>query len=284
MVRRMAQRKLSHTTPQALDQQVLSAIRRAGQAGITSQQLSLQLGFKDKSQRYLIYDALEALMDGGRIESGKKGRYTVTGGSDTLEGTIDIIASGAGYVRLQDGVGKDPSDVFVQARHVGTALHGDTVRIRSEGGRGARPEGRVLEVVKRRRTEFVGTLHQHQGRLVLVAHDQRVQRPFMIPPHEAMNARRGTRRSSNSASGRIVVTCPGARWYGCLEGPESIRWRCTRSSLNSVCPSNSRRVWCGPRRRSRTAARRRRSRSAGTCGVSRPSPSTRTMRRTWTTR
>ncbi|MBK7268225.1 MAG: ribonuclease R [Flavobacteriales bacterium] len=191
MVRRMAQRKPSPTTPQALDQQVLSAIRRAGQAGITSQQLSLQLGFKDKSQRYLIYDALEALMDSGRIESGKKGRYTVTGGSDTLEGTIDIIASGAGYVRLQDGVGKDPSDVFVQARHVGTALHGDTVRIRSEGGRGTRPEGRVLEVVKRRRTEFVGTLHQHQGRLVLVADDQRVQRPFMIPPHEAMNAREG---------------------------------------------------------------------------------------------
>jgi ribonuclease R len=48
-----------------------------------------------------------------------------------------------------------------------------------------------LEVVKRRRTEFVGTLHQHQGRLVLVADDQRVQRPFMIPPHEAMNAREG---------------------------------------------------------------------------------------------
>ncbi|MBK7085471.1 MAG: ribonuclease R [Flavobacteriales bacterium] len=187
----MAQRKLSHTTPQALDQQVLSAIRRAGQAGITSQQLGLQLGFKDKSQRYLIYDALEALMDSGRIESGKKGRYTVTGGSDTLESTIDIIASGACYVRLQDGVGKAPSDVFVQARHVGTALHGDTVRIRSEGGRGTRPEGRVLEVVKRRRTEFVGTLHQHQGRLVLVADDQRVQRPFMIPPHEAMNAREG---------------------------------------------------------------------------------------------
>ena len=187
----MVPRKPLPSPPQALDQQALSAIRRAGHAGITSQQLALQLGFKDKSQRYLIYDVLEALMDSGRIESGKKGRYTVTGGNDMLEGTIDIIASGAGYVRLQSGSAKDPSDVFVQARHVGTALHGDTVRIKLEGGRGARPEGRVLEVVKRRRTEFVGTLHQHQGRLVLVADDQRVQRPFMIPPHESMNAREG---------------------------------------------------------------------------------------------
>src|SRR5262245_53367122 len=129
----MVKRPHSPSAPQALDQQVLSAIRKAGHAGITSQQLALQLGFKDKSQRYRIYDALEALLDAGRIESGKKGRYTAAGGPDTLEGTIDIIASGAGYVRLQDGVGKDPSDVFIQGRHIGTALHGDTVRIKLEG-------------------------------------------------------------------------------------------------------------------------------------------------------
>jgi hypothetical protein len=29
-------------------------------AGITSQQLALQLGFKDKGQRYLLFDAIDA--------------------------------------------------------------------------------------------------------------------------------------------------------------------------------------------------------------------------------
>jgi hypothetical protein len=65
----------------------------------------LQLGIKDKSQRYRVFDAIDSLLDDGRIESGKKGRYTVTGGKDSAEGTIDIITSGAGYVRLGGGEG-----------------------------------------------------------------------------------------------------------------------------------------------------------------------------------
>ena len=42
------------------------------EAGVTSQQLALQLGIKDKDQRYLIFDAIDILLDDGRIESGKK--------------------------------------------------------------------------------------------------------------------------------------------------------------------------------------------------------------------
>lgn len=176
-----------HPKPAQLAQDVLAAIRRSGHAGVTSQQLALQLGFKDKGQRYLLFDAIDLLLDEGRIQSGKKGRYTAQGGRDTVEGTIDIIASGAGYVRV-DG---HTEDVFVHGRNVGTALHGDRVLIKVMGGRGSRAEGRVLEILQRRRTEFVGTIHKQQGRLMLVADDQRVQRPFFIPPHETKNAQEG---------------------------------------------------------------------------------------------
>ncbi|WKZ65601.1 MAG: ribonuclease R [Flavobacteriales bacterium] len=177
----------SAPSPASLAQDVLSAIRRAGHAGITSQQLALQLGFKDKGQRYLLFDAIELLLDEGRIESGKKGRYTAQGGRDTLEGTIDIIASGAGYVR----VGGGEEDIYVHGRNVGVALHGDRVLVKVMGGRGARAEGKVLQVLERRRSEFVGTIHKQAGRLLLVADDQRVKQPFFIPPHESLNAQEG---------------------------------------------------------------------------------------------
>ena len=175
-------------SPAQLTQDVLAAVRKAGHAGITSQQLALQLGFKDKGQRYLIFDAIDLLLDEGRIQSGKKGRFTAQGGSDSVEGTIDIIASGAGYVRL--GV-QGGEDVYVQQRDIGTALHGDTVLIKLVGGRGSRLEGKVVSIVRRRRTEFVGTLHKHQGRMILVADDQRVQRPFVIPASEVNGATEG---------------------------------------------------------------------------------------------
>lgn len=176
------------SSPDQLVLQVLAAIRGAGHSGITSQQLALQLGIKEKSQRYLIFDAIDALLDDGRIESGKKGRYTVTGGKDTQEGTIDIIASGAGYVRLGVAGGED---VYVQQRDIGTALHGDTVVIKLVGGRGSRLEGKVVKVIARRRTEFVGTVHKHQGRMIVVPDDQRIQRPFVIPAAEVNGAVEG---------------------------------------------------------------------------------------------
>ncbi len=39
-------------------------------------------------------------------------------------------------------------------------MHGDTVLIKLVGGRGNRQEGKVVKVLKRRRTEFVGTMHK----------------------------------------------------------------------------------------------------------------------------
>ncbi len=173
-----------------LADEVLAVVRRSGRAGITSQQLALKLGFKEKGRRYLIFDAIESLLDTGQIESGKKGRYVAADGGEqgSAEGVIDIISSGAGYVRLAEA-GQD--DVFIPQRALGTALHGDTVLIKAHGGRGFRAEGRVLSVVKRRRTEFVGTVHRNDGRMMLVADDQRVQRPFMIAAGDVNGAKDG---------------------------------------------------------------------------------------------
>lgn len=181
----MAKGTEKHPRPGAVEQTVLAAVRKAGHAGITSQQLALQLGYKDKGQRYLVYDALETLQDKGQVKSGKKGRYISTKQRNEAEGTIDIIASGAGYVRMGPG----EEDVYVHGRDVGMALHGDRVEIRISGGRGMRLEGKVMHVLARRRTEFVGVVHKHEGRLILVSDDQKVQRPFFIPPADANGAK-----------------------------------------------------------------------------------------------
>ncbi|HRD51805.1 MAG TPA: hypothetical protein PKY96_04070, partial [Flavobacteriales bacterium] len=131
-------------SPTRLIQEVLEAIRRSGHAGITSQQLAIQLGFKDKGQRYLLFDAIESLLDEGRIESGKKGRYTAQGGKDSVEGRIDIIASGAGYVRVEGG----DEDIFIHNKNVGVALHGDRVLVKVMSSRGSRAEGKILSILE----------------------------------------------------------------------------------------------------------------------------------------
>lgn len=173
----------------SLDQQAIAAIRRGGKAGVTPQQLALQLGIKDKDARRDLYSLLDELLEAGKVRSGKKGRFHVEQQErDLFEGTIDIISSGGGYVR-PDGHGLD--DVFVHPRNVGAALHGDRVRVKFTDGRSVRAEGRVVDVLQRRRTTFVGAIHKQQGRLLLVADDNKVQRPFLIAPQDANGAREG---------------------------------------------------------------------------------------------
>jgi ribonuclease R len=81
-------------------------------------------------------------------------------GGKQIEGTVDMTRTGAAYIvsDAQDG------DVYVNARNLNGALHGDLVRIslfptrqrRSEPKR--RPEGEVTKIVRRANEFFIGTL------------------------------------------------------------------------------------------------------------------------------
>jgi ribonuclease R len=76
---------------------------------------------------------------------------------DTLKGVLDITRSGVGYVIIPD----NPSDILVRPGDFNTALHGDTVRVRviNSGGRqSSRQQGKVVEVVQRKQTEFMGKI------------------------------------------------------------------------------------------------------------------------------
>jgi len=71
-----------------------------------------------------------------------------------LKGKIDITRSGMGYVIVDNNA----IDIMVRPSDMGNALHGDTVRVKitRENGRTGKKEGKVVEVVERRQTEFIG--------------------------------------------------------------------------------------------------------------------------------
>jgi ribonuclease R len=74
-----------------------------------------------------------------------------------LTGTLDITRSGMGFVIVD----QLENDIIVRPSDFNTALNGDTVRVRivSDGtSRGKRSQGQVVEVVKRKQSEFLGKL------------------------------------------------------------------------------------------------------------------------------
>lgn len=70
------------------------------------------------------------------------------------EGVADFTKHGAAYIICPE-LGKD---VFVSPKHVGNALHRDTVKVRWYKNKKGSLDGEIMEVTKRSRTEFLGTL------------------------------------------------------------------------------------------------------------------------------
>lgn len=179
-----------------LDQQaVLELLRSTGSKGITAQQLLLKLGL-DKRERGAVQAMLAGLLAKGTAATAPRGRFTAIGDGPAVGGrnkagggtaaVLDIISSGAGYARMESG----GDDVYIPAHALGTALHGDRVLVQQRSGR-SRPEGKVVQVLERRRTRFVGKLEQQGAMLVLRADDPKMNRPMLIPAEDSMGAMPG---------------------------------------------------------------------------------------------
>ncbi len=76
----------------------------------------------------------------------------------TYEGILDMTRTGAGYV-VCEGV---ENDIFVPAKHLMGAMNGDRVKVSvyfppsTRGGSRRRPDGEVVEIVKRSMDHFIG--------------------------------------------------------------------------------------------------------------------------------
>lgn len=86
-------------------------------------------------------------------KSKQKSKSKITA-QQTLKGKLEVTRSGMGYVIVENVEG----DVLVRPGDFNTALNGDTVRVKvvKENMRTAKKEGKVMEVVTRKQTEFIG--------------------------------------------------------------------------------------------------------------------------------
>lgn len=109
-------------------------------------------------------------------------RYALAGTdteSATTTGTISVHRDGYGFVTPEGG----GEDIFVPAKAIGGALHGDLVSLRTEKsrmGRGKR-EGRVVAVLNRANSRVVGRLEESRRGTIVVPEDIRIGTFFIIP-------------------------------------------------------------------------------------------------------
>src|SRR5690606_25975330 len=88
----------------------------------------------------------------------KRGKKkTDSSGKQIYKGKLEVTRSGMGFV-IVEGLDKD---IIVKRGEVGNAFSGDEVRVEvaTRGKKfGTRPEGKILEVTRRKQSEFSGKL------------------------------------------------------------------------------------------------------------------------------
>ena len=85
----------------------------------------------------------------------------------SVTGVLDISRSGTGFVVVQNM----PVDILIRPDDLGTALHGDTVKVKVKDAKEKhkRQRGVITQIVSRKQTEFVGTLQMNKGFAFFVA-------------------------------------------------------------------------------------------------------------------
>ncbi|TDW50224.1 RNAse R [Flavobacterium sp. 270] len=119
-------------------------------------QIAAKLELDDTKSRNQIIKDLKILASSKKIIESEPGKYLVKAESqDYYEGTIDMTSRKTAYFICPDFA----EDVFIPTNNLNRALDKDKVKVYVYNRRkGKRPEGEVIEVVERNKTEFVGVI------------------------------------------------------------------------------------------------------------------------------
>src|SRR6267142_4864684 len=149
-------------------------------------QLCKRLGLKKKALIKEVYFILDQLEEERLIEQLSNGSYKSKRKPVSVSGKVDHVNPRFAYVVT----GEEGNDIYVATRDLGSALHGDTVTVAvSSAKSGKSREGKVIEVVKRNRTRFVGRLETSANYAFVVPDFKKIYQDFFIYPEHLKGAK-----------------------------------------------------------------------------------------------
>ena len=105
-----------------------------------------------------------------------------------VDGTVQGHRDGHGFVVRDDG----QPDIYLSQPEMRAVLHRDRVKVRiMRHDRKGRPEGRVLEILERKRAPIIGRLLHENGVWLVAPEDQRYGRDILIPKNATASASAG---------------------------------------------------------------------------------------------
>ena len=139
-----------------LTDKIVKILAQNANKAFNYKQIGIKLELDDTQSRNQIIKDLKILVAQKKIDEIEPGKYLVVEASkDYYEGKIDMTGRKTAYFVCTDF----EEDVFIPTNNLNHALDGDTVKVYVYNRRkGKRAEGEVIEVIERKKNDFVGVI------------------------------------------------------------------------------------------------------------------------------
>ncbi len=175
---------------QKLTKSIVQYISKYPTKTFNYKQIARQLEISDDSTRRLITTVLYELKNEGHLDELQTGKFQSKYKSAYIEGKVDITSRGSAYI-VSDNV---LEDIFVSRDNLKNALHGDIVKVFVFARkRKKKPEGEIVEIIKRVRETFVGTIERSSNYAFVLPDNKNMPYDIFIPASNLKNAKQGER-------------------------------------------------------------------------------------------
>lgn len=184
----MAKKKSSHLEL-VLIQLISDVLQKSNKEALNYKQVSAKLNITDAESRETIQDILKAQARKGVFAEPEKGKYRLKDLKTFLTGKVDMTTDGSAFVIPDDEFEKD---VFVSARKLHTALHGDKVKVYIYAKKsGRKNEGEVVEIIERAKTDFIGVIRISERYAFVTIDDRKMLHDIFVPLSDLNGAKNG---------------------------------------------------------------------------------------------
>lgn len=171
-----------------LKNKVLGVFANNPTRSLNYKQVAGLLKIKDAGARKMILTVLDELKESENLSELYRGKYKLKRKGGFVIGTVDLTAYGSAYVKV-DSLSED---IFIAQVNLNRSLQGDTVKVFLYAQKKAqKPEGEVVEVLKRAKKTFVGIIQITGKFAFVVSEKKRMPYDIYISQDKLRGARNG---------------------------------------------------------------------------------------------
>ena len=152
-------------------------------------ELSELLNLRSREDKIDLSFALQKLLKSKQLKELSDGRFTLKGEEVALRGRVDFVNPRFAYIRVE---GQEGADIYIPAEDLKGAQHGDLVELEIfENRKKGKQDGRVINVIDRARTHYVGTIYVKGGTGWLTSDYRKMHDEVMVHGENLKGAKNG---------------------------------------------------------------------------------------------